>query len=340
MALDVKDSIACKREILLAATAGSEAYCLALNNFALSLHMRYVEIDSQEDEEEAQKVIQELLLSSTDRGTRLHSIALGQLGVISIAKFGKTGSMHPLNEALTHCKMTFETCHMGDDAWSEMLHQIIRLYTARHEYTQSSEDMDSLVQYSCLLFESMPANHSSRGKLLLEHLCRIQRRAFARQSSEALETAIELSQAAFALMPERYRDKERSQLVFTNLLSQRYILSNELRHLICLAEYTAAMIAAYNVKISSGYKQQEVHVASTWGFIKCLKKLSEAPVESSMRQLAEGELLGAFMSCFDLDSKQYGPSALEMIYKQSRKRLEVLTAATEANIILTNNKIK
>lgn len=338
-ARDIEDSIACKREILLEATAGSEAYYLALNNLASSLHMRYMELDSQEDEEEAQKLIQELL-SSTDPGSRLHSVAVGQLGVISIAKFDETGSMDDLNEALSNCKMAFETCHMGDDAWSEMLQQIIRLYTARHEYTQSSEDIDSLVQYSCLLFESIPANHSSRGELLLEHLGRIQRRAFARQSSEAFETAIELSQAAFAVMPERYRDKERSQLVFTNLLSQRYILSNELRHLICLAEYTAAMIAAYNVKISSGYKQQDVHAFSIRSFIKCLKKLSEAPVDSSMRQLAEEELLGAFMSCFDLESKQYGPSALEMIYEQNGKRLEVLAAAAGANITLTDDEIE
>lgn len=51
-----------------------------------------------------------------------------------------------------------------------------------------------------------------------------------------------------------------------------------------------------------------------------------------MRQLAENELLGAFMSCFDLDSKKYSPSALEVILTQSGNRLEVLAAAAVANI--------
>ncbi|ROV99831.1 hypothetical protein VSDG_03065 [Cytospora chrysosperma] len=339
MLRDLEESITCKREILREAAEGSEAYYLGLNNLASSLHTRYVARDSQDDEEEAQQLIHELL-SSTDPGSRLHSIALGQLGVFSLARFDKTGSMDDLNEALTSCKEAFDSCSIRDDGWSGMLQQIIKLYTARHEYTQSSEDMDSLFQYSCLLFESIPLTHSSRGEILLEHLGRIEQRAFAMQSPQAFEDAIEVSQAAFAGMPERYQQKERSQLVFTHLLSQRYILSNQLEDLICLASYTASMIADHNARVSTGFKEQDVGADWIWGLIRVLEKLSGAPVESPMRQIAEEELLGAFMSCFDRDSKNYGPAALEVIHMQSGKRLEVLVAAAVANITLSDDEIE
>ncbi|KAK1579554.1 uncharacterized protein LY79DRAFT_672456 [Colletotrichum navitas] len=149
-----------------------------------------------------------------------------------------------------------------------------------------------------------------------------------------------MSRAAFPRMPEGYQDKERSQLVFTHLLSQRYVLSNPVEDLISLSEYTASIIAGYNAKIRSSFGKQEVHENEMWRFTSCLKKLAGAPVNSPMHQLTEEELMGAFLSCFDLNSKQYGPSALETIYLQNGKRLGVLAAAAEADIILSDGDIE
>ncbi|KAF4885081.1 hypothetical protein CGCF415_v015477 [Colletotrichum fructicola] len=317
MPRDIEESIACKREILGETTKGSEPYFLALSNLASSLHIRYMKQGGQEDEEEAQQLLQELLYS-IDPGSKIHNAAIGQLGAIAISRFDKTCSMEDLDEALIHFKMGFESCAKEDDTWREFLKQL----------------------YSCLLFESTPVIHSSRGEDLMEHLRRIQQCAFAKQSIEAVDSAIEMSRAAFARMPEEYQDKERSQLVFTHLLSQRYVFSNQVEDLISLSEYTASMIAGYNAKIRASFGKQEVHEKGMWRFTSCLKNLAGAPVNSPMRQLAEEELMGAFLSCFDLDSKQYGPSALETIYLQNGKRLGVLAAAAEADIILSDDEIE
>ncbi|KAE9574238.1 hypothetical protein CGMCC3_g9673 [Colletotrichum fructicola] len=283
------------------------------------------------------------ILGETTKGSEPYFLALSNLASSLHIRYMKQGGQEDEEEAQQLLQELLSSIDPGSKIHNAAIGQLGAIAISRptrHEYTQSLQDMDSVVQYSCLLFESTPVIHSSRGEDLLEHLRRIQQCAFAKQSIEAVDSAIEMSRAAFARMPEEYQDKERSQLVFTHLLSQRYVFSNQVEDLISLSEYTASMIAGYNAKIRASFGKQEVHEKGMWRFTSCLKNLAGAPVNSPMRQLAEEELMGAFLSCFDLDSKQYGPSALETIYLQNGKRLGVLAAAAEADIILSDDEIE
>jgi tetratricopeptide (TPR) repeat protein len=336
---DIDESIACKREVIEKTAKGSESYHLALNNLASSLHTRYISRNSREDEEEARELLEELL-SSTEPGSKLHNIAVGQLGVLAVAKFHETSSMEDLDEALVYCKTGFDSCPTKDDARAEMLRQILVLYKTRYKYTQSLEYINSVVQYSFLLSESIPPTHSSRGENLLQRLQNIEQRAFAEQSSEAFEDAIDLCQAAFATMPDVFQDKERSQIILSQLMSQRYVLSNELEDLISLTEYSASVLAGYNAGIKSGYAKQDVNEDWIWRFLGVLRQLSSVPLENHIPQLAEEELLGAFLSCYDPESGQYGISALEEVCRQNGERLHVLAAAAIADTTLCEEDVE
>ena len=87
--------------------------------------------------------------------------------MLAIAKFHETNLMEDLDEAVVCCKTGFDACSVEDDARAQMLQQIVVLYKIRYKYTQSQEDINSVVQYSLLFFESIPATHRSRGEYLL-----------------------------------------------------------------------------------------------------------------------------------------------------------------------------
>ena len=107
-----------------------------------------------------------------------------------------------------------------------------------------------------------------------------------------------------------------------------------------MTDYSATMIAGYNKRIKSGYTKQNVHADWIWGFMNVLEQLSSVPTENPMRQLAEEELVGAFLSCYDLESGQYGLSAIEELCMQNGERLQVLAAAATADRILSDEDIE
>ena len=121
-----------------------------------------------EDEEEARKLLEELLLSA-ESGSKPRNIVVGQLGLLATAQFHQTQRLKDLDEALVHCKIEIESTTDGDNAQLEMLGNIVTPYKARYEYTKDPEDMKSVVQHSSLLFESIPATRSSKGKSLSQH---------------------------------------------------------------------------------------------------------------------------------------------------------------------------
>jgi hypothetical protein len=89
MPKDLDESIACKREILKNTSKGSDFHGLALNNLASALRVRYVNGPRPEDEEEARKLLEELL-SLAESGSKLHNIAVVQLGLLATARFHQT----------------------------------------------------------------------------------------------------------------------------------------------------------------------------------------------------------------------------------------------------------
>lgn len=339
MPKDLDESIACKREILENTPKGSESHGLALINLASALRVSYVNRPRSEDEEEARKLLEELL-SSAESGSKLHNIAVGQLGLLATARFHQTQTLEDLDGALVHCKIGLESTPDGDNAQLEMLQNIVTLYKGSYEYTKDPEDMTSVVQHSSLLFESIPATRSCRGKSLLQYLQNVQEWALVEESLEALEHAIGLSQAALASMPDDYQDKALSQLIFTQLSYQRYVLTGTLEELIPLVGCSVLMLTGYNSKIQTGYSRQEVHDDWSRGLSEVLSQLIRTPRDNPMRQLAEEELFGAFISCYGSDSEHYGVAALEEVYRHNEDRLHVLTTAAIADTTLSDEDIE
>ncbi|EWG50634.1 hypothetical protein FVEG_16665 [Fusarium verticillioides 7600] len=336
---DIDESIACKRELLGLASKTDDVYFLTLNNLASSLNKRYQARQGEEDEHEAQQLLQQLV-SSTSPGTKLRGVASAQLGLIAFTKFKRTASIEDLDDALAKCKLGLDYISKGDDGWLEMVHHMAFLHGKRFELIRNVDDINSMIQYSCLWFDSTPNGRLSRTQDLLSHMRRIETYAFGIASVEAVRNGIKMSLDAFSRMPEQYPAQEKSQLIFAHMLSYQYSLTHKLDDLMALSEFSASMMTGYNKRIASGFGKQEVLTSWVHSFISWLQKLRGAPEHNSMRILAEEELIGAFISCFDPDNGDCGIEALETVYSQNKRRLQVLAAAAKADITISEEEIE
>ncbi|EYB23189.1 hypothetical protein FG05_30587 [Fusarium graminearum] len=336
---DIDESIACKRELLGLASKTDDVYFLTLNNLASSLKKRYQARHVEEDEKEAQKLLQELV-SSTSPGTKLRGVASAQLGLIASTKFKQTTSMNDLDDALAKCKLGLESISKGDDSWLDMIQHMTFLHGKRYELIEDVADINSMIQYSCLWFDSTPTGRLSRTQDLLSHMQAIKKYASSIASLEAVQSSIKMSLEAFLRMPEQYPGQELSQLIFAHLLSYQYSLTHKLDDILTLSEFTASMMTGYNKRITSGFGKQDVATSWIHSFISWLQKLKGAPEHNPMRILAEEELIGAFISCFDPDSGECGIVALETVYMENKGRLQVLAAAAKADIIISEEEVE
>ncbi|WYZ34025.1 hypothetical protein EsH8_I_000301 [Colletotrichum jinshuiense] len=336
---DIEDSIACKREILSLAPKGSDSHHLALNNLAATLHRQYVLDNREEDNEEAQMLVRELL-DSTAVGTKMHSIAVGQLGIMTITKFRQTELQEDLEYALVSCKTAFEALEPSDDAWSEMLQQLVVLSMERHGYTQDQTDMENSVRYSCLLFDSIPASHSSRGMNLVRHLIHLKKYAFASRSVQVIDHAIKLTKVALSNMPASYPEKSTSKILLSYILSQRYSISHTLDDLKSLVDLTTTMLTEHNAEISSGTSQQSFPVDWAWDLAGTLSKFTSISLEAPILQQVEKELLAAFNSSYDVDPGAKPHEVLHRMHAENGLRWQVMADDGMAFRVKTDEEIE
>lgn len=338
---DLEDSIACKREILRKIRKDSERYLTTINNLASSLRLRYLCTLDEENEREAIDLFRELL-SSAEPGTKLHGMAIGQLGASAAMKFRVEKNPEVLDEAIANCNVGLEVNVPGQDGWLEMLSLLVELCTEKFNHTGDLEDMETLVHNSCRFFDSIPTSHHKKGDQLLAHLKRLRECAFTVKDVGILKNIIDKGRIAFESMPVDYPDKARSQLEYSHILGHQYFLSGSLQHLICLVEYALVVSDDFNgsTRASSSLQAPEVNVYWYPNLVSSLKVLAEASAENSMRQLAEGELLARFKSSYNFENRNYAFMALDELYEYNATRLRILATVAADGVDLINEEIE
>jgi hypothetical protein len=338
---DLEDSIACKREILRKIRKDSERYLTTINNLASSLRLRYLCTLDEENEREAINLFRELL-SSAEPGTKLHGMAIGQLGASAAMKFRVEKNPEVLDEAIASCNVGLEVNVPGQDGWLEMLSLLVELCTEKFNHTGDLEDMETLVHNSCRFFDSIPTSHHKKGDQLLAHLKRLRECAFTVKDVGILKNIIDKGRIAFESMPVDYPDKARSQLEYSHILGHQYFLSGSLQHLICLVEYALVVSDDFNgsTRASSSLQAPEVNVYWYPNLVSSLKVLAEASAENSMRQLAEGELLARFKSSYNFENRNYAFMALDELYEYNATRLRILATVAADGVDLINEEIE
>ncbi|CAI6091846.1 unnamed protein product [Clonostachys chloroleuca] len=341
---DLEDSILCKREILRRIhkdCKDSERYLTTINNLASSLRLRYLCTLDEENEREANDLFRELL-SSAEPGTKLHGLAIGQLGASAAMKFRVEKNPEVLDEAISNCNTGLSVNVPGQDGWIEMLSLLVELCTEKFNYTGNLEDMETLVDNSCRFFDSIPTSHHKKGEQLLEHLKRLRECAFTVRDVDILKNIIDKGRIAFESMPMDYPDKARSQLEYSHILGHQYFLSGSLQDLSSLVEYALVVSDDFNesTRASSSLQAPEVNVDWYPNLASNIEVLTEASAENSMRQLAEEELLARFKSSYNFENRKYAFMALDELYEYNATRLRVLATAVTNGADLINEEIE
>lgn len=338
---DLEDSIVCKREILAKAPMNSEWYLLALNNLASSLRLRYMCTEEDENEREASDLFRELL-SSAAPGTKMHDVAIGQIGATAAMKFRIKKTPEVLDDAIANCKIGLEAHNPVDAGWEPMLSMLVELYTEKFNYTGNPTDLKVLVDASWRHFESIPAGHQKQGEVFLEHIKTWRECAFQLQSVHMLERISEKCHTALESMPADSATRTMSQAEYSHILGHKYCLSGNLLDLIDLVEHGLSMSADFNalVRASSSLSLSEMDPYWYPDLASKLHALAGASADNPMRQTAEEEMLAIFKSHYDFEAKRYALMALNGLFEYNATRLQILTAAAANNMNLSNGEIE
>ncbi|KAF5005593.1 hypothetical protein FDECE_8000 [Fusarium decemcellulare] len=335
---DLDESISSAKEIYDKAAQDSEPYFLTLNNYASRLRMRFLVSQNPDDINEALRLVNELRSRSAP-GTAQHGSAVGQLGMMSSDKFNRTGKLEDLDEALGYCKTGLEALPRMHETRVPMLRQIVELYRARHRMENKPADLDCLVRYSAMLYQSTPPGHTARGQYLLDYLRHLRTSAVASRSLQVAKEAIGSAKHSIKDMPAKYPEREACEVVVADLYAEQYSQSHDLQDLFACAQSVRRMLFQYNDDVDRGNSSQGL-VETGWlgKLLDPLGKLAQAPSDNAMRRLAEKEL----PEFFDTHRKSQKTTgiALEQLYHQHGQRLHALAEAITSNKTLSENEIQ
>ncbi|KAJ3524033.1 hypothetical protein NM208_g12212 [Fusarium decemcellulare] len=335
---DLDESISSAKEIYDKAAKDSEPYYLTLNNYASRLRMRFLVSQNPEDINEALRLVNELRSRSAP-GTAQHGSAVGQLGMMSSDKFNRTGRLEDLDEALGYCKAGLEALPRMHETRVPMLRQIVELYRARHRMENKPADLDSLVQFSAMLYKSTPPGHTARGQYLLDYLRHLRTSAVAAHSLQVAKEAIGSAVHSIKDMPPKYPEREACEVVVADLYAEQYSQSHDLQDLFACTQSVRRMLFQYNKDVDRGNSSQGlVETGWLWNLLDPLGKLAQAPSENAMRKVAEKEL----PEVFDTHRKSQKTTgiALEQLHHQHGQRLQVLAEAIASNKTLSEDEIQ
>ncbi|KAF4458951.1 heterokaryon incompatibility (HET) domain-containing [Fusarium albosuccineum] len=317
---------------------GPEPYYLTLNNYASRLRMRFLVSQDPDDINEALRLVNELRSRSAP-GTAQHGSAVGQLGMMSSDKFNRTGKLEDLDEALGYCTVGLEALPRMHETRVPMLRQIVELYRARHRMVHKPADLDCLVRYSAMLYQSTPPGHTARGQFLLDHLRHLRTSAVASHSLQVAKEAIGSAEHGIKDMPAKYPEREACEVVIADLYAEQYSQSHDLQDLIACAQSVRRMLFQYNDDVDRGNSSQGlVETSWLWKLLDPLGKLAQAPSDNAMRRLAEKELPEVFDT--NRNSQKTTGIALEELYHQHGQRLQVLAEAIACNKTLSEDEIQ
>ena len=334
---DLDEAIVYTRMLYEGATRDSDRHFMSLNNLVSQLQRRVEQAHDDDIELEVEALLNNLAANTT-HGTLRHGIATGQLGFIAFKKFKSNSTLENLDRALDLCKAGFDALPTNHETRVDILIAIVDLYSFRHEFEKVVPNLERLVHYSELLSEAIPTGHRLREEHLLKHARRLKEYATRVASLESIDDSIQRINMQLSKMPVRFVGRKECQNILSDLLGMRYTLTNDIQDLTALVEYLEAITSEHTASSEfSGSLRRLASIEWIWELKFDLTRIRKGSGENVMRELAEQEVLGMFVSYYEPDKATI--DVLDHVYQSYGVRLHVIADAIDALQTLSEAEI-
>lgn len=330
---DLDIAIVCTMELSKIASAGSDLHRLSLNNLASQLRRRSAQNQDPADLDEATRLTS-VLLDMTATESIHYALAKGQLASIAYERFSQTESPADLDDAIEHGERCLRDVPDEHQMLIIILLILVGAYEARYEDRKVLSDLAELVRHGERLSSVIPLTHSDWARHFEQYLKHTEQYMSQEPSPELLSRILPQLRKQIDQVNTEDTRLERCQLHFSNLLGHQYSISSEFHDFVGLVDFFSHMIDTRNrAARRPGSTRQAVE--SRW--ISELKlnvnRLTQSSSDNPMRELAEQEIFGAFLSL-----RTPGKAAaivLTELYDEHHIRLSVLVNAMAENRTLS-----
>jgi hypothetical protein len=273
---DLDEAIECAREIKKRATPANTIYSATLSNLASRLTHRYSMRGDPADHTEAVELAQELQ-SLSPLGSVKGGMAIMHLGQMAVLKFNKTHDLRDLDEALERTTEGIDKLPQGYEGKPASLDQIATLYSFRYKKMNDITDLHNAVHYSDMALATTPVSYSARGGYLLNYMRLLQDFANAATSVQDVDEAISKGHSHLMEMQNEYPEQLSCRKFYSDVLGQRYILSQRLQDFASAVFYIKQLCYDYNGKANESGAIPPVHTDLIYVLSKEVQKSSSAP---------------------------------------------------------------
>lgn len=323
---DLDDAVETGRKLVSMAPKESDFYLAGLSNLLSRLWTRFRTRHNSADADEAMNFLGQLILESPPDSTH-HAAANRHRYTMAYEKFGDTGSLDDLGDAIRHAEAAKEqmvrNCTL--EGRGEVLDHLGGMYGTRYEKQKDLEDLRMSLFYSEQRVHWTAPTHPSTGPSLWKYLLRARELGSQTSDIAEVETLIETANELMARMPKGdYTRRDVNQWLYGDLLTRRYTMTSNLDHLVAVVHNAEKM--CMNEK-SAGPRRQEVAVEKAVWLAGYLGKIAKAPDDNRVRRLASERLPGYFRTACETNGV---PNASITLWNQQKHMVMVFAEAIEA----------
>jgi hypothetical protein len=289
---DLDDAITTGRELISVAPKDSEFYLAGLSNLTSRLWNRHKTSNNSDDRNDAMRLLDQLILESPP-GSSQRSAAHMHRYTISYSKFGDTGSLEDLDDAICHGESAMELMvrnHTTENFW-QLLGELGRVYGDRYDKKGDLDDLRKALTYAEQRVRWKAPTHPSTAPSLGKYLLRAREIANKTSQISEVETLIQTAGELMASMPKGdYTGRGVNERLYGDLLTRRYTLTSQLEDLLAVVENDEKMCLKESEK-------------ALWLGVY-LRKITRAPEDSRIRKLAREKLPGYFRTACETNGVQ------------------------------------
>ncbi|OCT46943.1 hypothetical protein CLCR_02228 [Cladophialophora carrionii] len=284
---DLDEAIACGREVLRLSSPANVEHQLSTNNLAARLHARYKMHHRSVDAEEALSLIEEQLQRFPPSSPQ-HGAALLVRASILHDRYEQTKDIQHLERAIVGFQVGLQTVGETHERAPEILRLLAILHNQKYTETNAIADLAAAVEYSKAKLQLIPRTYQIRPDHVAHYLTHLVEYILVVDSLATVENALEEARTLRDEVPKAHTKRHPTNLSLTGILSQRCLLSHDVRHLREVVAFALDSINAWNEKLN--ITQSKVPTEGLVRFSTCLRETELAPEEAPVRHQALEQL--------------------------------------------------
>ncbi|KIW97699.1 uncharacterized protein Z519_01283 [Cladophialophora bantiana CBS 173.52] len=287
-ATDLDEAICCGREILKLAHTDSQEYQTTTVNLGARLHARYKMRRQAEDAEEALLLL-EKQLKSFPPGSAQHGSALLVRAYILHDRFEQTKDINRLDSAIAGFVAGLTSLGMTHERRPDVLLQLSLLHHQRYKQSGDKADLDAALGHSRERLQSIPSMYQIRPDHVSDFLSHLVEYVYIAESMDIVESALEEARLFHDEVPKSHTKRHCCNLSLVGILSKKYLISHDIKHLRDLVSFVTVSVGEWNEKLD--ITRPKFPSADLFNLSSCLETIERAAVESPVRQQALARLL-------------------------------------------------